>query len=59
MYLFILFWFISQSKSIIFFATEHYEIKLLEYYMEKGEVELANNYALSIVEKYRKNSELV
>lgn len=40
-------------------ATEHYEIKLLDYYMDKGEVELANKYALSIIEKYRKNNELV
>ncbi|MFJ7936084.1 helix-turn-helix domain-containing protein [Sporosarcina sp. NPDC096371] len=40
-------------------ATETYEFKLLDYYMEKGEVELANKFALSIVEKYRKNNELV
>ncbi|WP_163103328.1 helix-turn-helix domain-containing protein [Peribacillus alkalitolerans] len=40
-------------------ATQHYAIKLLDYYMKKGEVELANNYALSFVEKYRINNELV
>ncbi|MGM0836607.1 MAG: helix-turn-helix domain-containing protein [Bacillota bacterium] len=40
-------------------ATQHYEIKLFDYYMEKKEMEQANKYALSIVEKYRKNDELV
>ncbi|MEH7480361.1 helix-turn-helix transcriptional regulator [Neobacillus drentensis] len=40
-------------------ATETYEIKLFDYYMEIGEVELANKYALPILEKYRKNNELV
>lgn len=40
-------------------ASEHYEMKLLNYYMEKGKVNLANKYALSIVEKHQKNSELV
>lgn len=40
-------------------ATENYEIKLFDYYIERGEVELANRFTLSIVERYRKNSELV
>jgi hypothetical protein len=40
-------------------AAETYVIKLFDYYMEKGEMALANKYALPIVEKYRKNNELV
>ncbi|WP_391207824.1 helix-turn-helix domain-containing protein [Psychrobacillus sp. L4] len=40
-------------------AAEAYEIKLFDYYMEKGEMELANKYAIPILEKYRKNNELV
>lgn len=40
-------------------AAEAYEIKLFDYYMEKGNMELANKYALPILEKYRKNNELV
>ena len=40
-------------------ATETYEIKLFDYYLEKDEMELANKYTLSILEKYRKNNELV
>jgi hypothetical protein len=40
-------------------ATETYEIKLFDYYLEKDEMELANKYALPLLEKYRKNNELV
>jgi hypothetical protein len=40
-------------------ATETYEIKLFDYYLEKKETELATKYALPILEKYRKNNELV
>lgn len=40
-------------------ATETYEIKLFDYYMGKGEVEQANKYATPLVERYRRNSELV
>ena len=40
-------------------AAETYEIKLFDYYMESEEVETANNYAIPILERYRKNNELV
>lgn len=40
-------------------ASETYEIKLFDYYMEKGQIEKASEYAIPIMEKYRKNSELV
>ena len=40
-------------------AAETYEIKLFDHYMEKEEMDLANKYALPILEKYRKNNELV
>ncbi|PGS48701.1 helix-turn-helix domain-containing protein [Bacillus sp. AFS041924] len=34
---------------------EHYAIKLFDYHMEKGNVEEANQYAVYLVEKYRRN----
>lgn len=40
-------------------AAETYEIKLFDHYMEQGEFFQANKYAIPIMEKYRKNSELV
>lgn len=40
-------------------ASETYEIKLFDYYMEKGLIDKASEYAIPIMEKYRKNSELV
>lgn len=40
-------------------ASETYEIKLFDYYMEKGLIDKASHYAIPIMEKYRKNSELV
>ncbi|MEH6938077.1 helix-turn-helix transcriptional regulator [Bacillus sp. JJ664] len=40
-------------------ATETYEIKLFDYYLEKGDIERANQFTLSIVNRFRKNNELV
>jgi len=40
-------------------ATETYEIKLFDYYMKKGEIEHANLFTTSIVNRFRKNNELV
>ncbi|PEJ60880.1 MULTISPECIES: helix-turn-helix domain-containing protein [unclassified Bacillus (in: firmicutes)] len=40
-------------------ATENYEIKLFDYYLKRGDIERANQFTHSIVDRYRKNSELV
>ncbi|USK36638.1 helix-turn-helix domain-containing protein (plasmid) [Bacillus sp. F19] len=41
------------------YDTETYEIKLFDYYLEKGDVERANQFALSIVNRLRKNNTFV
>lgn len=40
-------------------AVEIYEIKLFDYYLEKGDIERANQYTLSIVNRLRKKNEYV
>ncbi|MFB7141542.1 helix-turn-helix domain-containing protein [Gottfriedia sp. NPDC056225] len=40
-------------------AEETYEIKLFDYYFKKGDVERANQFTQSIVNRFRKNNELV
>jgi HTH-type transcriptional regulator, quorum sensing regulator NprR len=40
-------------------VVEHYLVKLFDYHMENGNLEQANYYAKSIIEKYRKNHKFV
>lgn len=34
--------------------TEHYQVQLFDYYMEKGDIEKANKFAIPLVEKHRR-----
>lgn len=39
--------------------TEHYGLKLFDFYMEQGNMEKANSYARGLMEKFRRNNQFV
>ncbi|MDN4608066.1 helix-turn-helix domain-containing protein [Sporosarcina highlanderae] len=49
----------SLKKAGYGLAAETYEIKLFDFYSEKGDIEQAYKYAAPMMDKHRKNSELV